>query len=597
MNKRPLQGTSNILELQENGYKSTVSAISEIIDNSIQAGSKNVTIVVICNTTVSSDEIEEILIIDDGEGMNKDVFNKALQMSSGTRSGAKSGLGKYGQGLPNASISQTKRVEVYTSQKGNILYNYIDLDEIHKSQEAFLPDIESVKAVNIPLVKAGKIDMPETGTIVRWVTPNRVKPKTAKTLKDHIIQEAGRIFRYYISGFNDGTVKYKTNISIKTFDFNGSNYALDEFRSVNSILPFDPMFLMKNSQMNELCKINSHPTSQIFDEPIKKIFNIDYNGKQVDTEVSIKISYVKKEERDKHGRNAGDASNPFGKAYLRRNLKHTSGYDNISIIRAGREIDAGSFGFVNDVSDNRNRWWSAEILVEPVLDHIIGIDNKKQQASNIKFLDTDELSDDDTHEVVRWISTFLHENIQTVKKIINSQNASSTKNKEKDGPSLPPGGTSEPGNNPAGSDTCNDNKVKKDLYKWIKDRYKDLSDNEILRSVEHAIAIRDHHIFINQDLGDTKLYNYSVFGTKVLIEINHEHAFYKYFLHEIEESSTLDDPNEDKLLRSFRLLIGSMVNADIVNKTNDQSLLNDRKKIRNRMAESLDEYITNLFSS
>jgi sensor histidine kinase regulating citrate/malate metabolism len=129
--KRPLMGTDNILELQDNGYKSTVSAISEIIDNSIQANAKNVDIIIIKNTTRAEEEIDEILISDDGDGMDESIFNKALQMSSGSRSKAKTGLGKYGQGLPNSSISQTKRVEVYTVQNGNILYNHIDLNEIY----------------------------------------------------------------------------------------------------------------------------------------------------------------------------------------------------------------------------------------------------------------------------------------------------------------------------------------------------------------------------------------------------------------------------------------------------------------------------------
>ena len=61
---RPLMGTDNILELQDNGYKSTVSAISEIIDNSIQANAKNIDIIIIKNTTKIEDEIEEILISD-----------------------------------------------------------------------------------------------------------------------------------------------------------------------------------------------------------------------------------------------------------------------------------------------------------------------------------------------------------------------------------------------------------------------------------------------------------------------------------------------------------------------------------------------------
>jgi DNA mismatch repair ATPase MutL len=99
---RPLMGTDNILELQDNGYKSTVSAISEIIDNSIQANAKNIDIIIIKNTTKTEDEIDEILISDNGDGMNQETFNKALQMSAGSRSKAKAGLGKYGQGLPNS---------------------------------------------------------------------------------------------------------------------------------------------------------------------------------------------------------------------------------------------------------------------------------------------------------------------------------------------------------------------------------------------------------------------------------------------------------------------------------------------------------------
>ena len=41
-NRRALMGTNNILELQEHFYKNTVSSIVEIIDNSIQANTKNI---------------------------------------------------------------------------------------------------------------------------------------------------------------------------------------------------------------------------------------------------------------------------------------------------------------------------------------------------------------------------------------------------------------------------------------------------------------------------------------------------------------------------------------------------------------------------
>lgn len=112
---------------------------------------------------------------------------------------------------------------------------------------------------------------PSTGTIVRWVKPNRVKPKTAKTLVLHIEEIAGRTFRYFINEFTDkvGT-KYKSNISVQVFDFNGKNFEPNSFSTIKSIKPFDPMFLMEETQMNKLFPESIHPTSELYKEPIKK---------------------------------------------------------------------------------------------------------------------------------------------------------------------------------------------------------------------------------------------------------------------------------------------------------------------------------------
>lgn len=598
-NKRPLMGTDNILELQDNGYKSTVSALSEIIDNSIQANAKNIDIVLIRNTTRDFDEIDEILIIDDGDGMDESTFDKALQMSSGSRSNAKSGLGKYGQGLPNSSISQTKRVEVYTMQNGNILYNHIDLNEIYESKEAYLPDTEKRNEIDIPIIKSKKILPPTTGTIVRWVNPNRVKPKTARTLALHIEEIAGRIFRYFINGYVDKNgVAYKANISVQVFDFNGKNFEPNSFSSIKSIKPFDPMFLMADTQMNKLFPESNHPTSELYNEPIKKTFKVQYNGEKVDTVIEIKLSYCKKEERNRYGRNAG--GEPFGKKYLKRNMIGTMGYNNISIIREGREIDSGSYGFIGDVSNNTERWWSAEIIVEPIIDSIIGIDNKKQQAAEIKFLDkSEESSDSDTHEIIKWISLWLDENIKQVKKIVNEQNANDpgvgTSTKNVPAGKLLPGGKTEAGDPVDPGHEIDDEeskKIKEEFKKWIIERYPEISEKEVSEMVSYALSIRDNHIFIKSDLGDTQLYNYNVFGTKVLIEINYSHSFYRRFMQPFEE-----DPQQEKSLRSIRLLIGAMVNSEIVNKTQDKALLKDRRNIRNRMSESLDDYIEDLYLS
>ena len=130
-------------------------------------------------------------------------------------------------------------------------------------------------------------------------------------------------------------------------------------------------------------------------------------------------------------------------------------------------------------------------------------------------------------KIVRWISTWMAENIGQVMKLINKQNADSGGGGEDggNGPGLPPGGTSEPGDNPGDDDTTIDDETRKEFFMWIKDRYSEISDDNIWEMVDYALSIRDHHIFVTSDLGDTQLYEYNVFGTKVLIEINYETRF------------------------------------------------------------------------
>lgn len=587
-------GTSNILELQNNGYKSTVSAIAEIIDNSIQASANNIDIVIIRSTTRDQNEIEEILLIDDGVGMDEDTFSKALQISAGTRSKAKSGLGKYGMGLPNSSISQTKRVEVYSIQNNKKLFNYFDLDEIFESGEAFLPEIEEVVKVQIPIFESKKLKVSENGTIVRWVRPNKVIPKTAKTLSEHIEKIGGKIFRHLLNGFIDTDNKeFKVNINILVYDYNGETFELNGNLTRMKIKPFDPMFLMTNTQMSDQFSESIHPTSVLYPNECKKTFEIEYNNEKIKTTVEIKLSYCKKEERNRYGSLAG--STEFGKMYHRRNMINgaRSGYQNISIIRAGREIDCGDFGFINSVNET-DRWWSAEIIVTPEIDSIIGVDNKKQQASNIKYINKEWEDDGDAHEILRFISTYLFENIKTVRKEINQQNTtviSPGKGKEK-----PEGWDHEKGDNPKGADSDNDNdaqiEIRKDMFDWISERYPNLSDIENKRIIDYALGLRDHHIFIKSDLGESNLYSYKVFGTKVLIELNYEHSFYKNFVTQFES-----DVNNEKSLRSIRLLIGSMVNSEILNSSDDKNVLKYRRDFKFRLSTSLDDYISDLYGS
>ena len=58
--------------------------------------------------------LHEIAVLDNGSGMDATTLRMALQFGNGTRLDDRSGIGRFGMGLPNASISQAARVDIWT---------------------------------------------------------------------------------------------------------------------------------------------------------------------------------------------------------------------------------------------------------------------------------------------------------------------------------------------------------------------------------------------------------------------------------------------------------------------------------------------------
>src|SRR5258706_8299977 len=109
---------------RDSGYKGTASAISELVDNSIQAGATRIALSVVASTSDGEQNNIEVSVLDNGCGMDPFTLRQALRFGGSTRFGDRSGLGRYGMGLPNASLSQARRVTVYTwqspgGQRGN----------------------------------------------------------------------------------------------------------------------------------------------------------------------------------------------------------------------------------------------------------------------------------------------------------------------------------------------------------------------------------------------------------------------------------------------------------------------------------------------
>lgn len=100
------------------GYKNIESAVAEIIDNSVEANAKNIFVILREGIATSGRKVvTEIGFLDNGDGMSGDTLGKCLGIGASTRH-ARKGMGRFGVGLPQASLYACPEIEVYSWQNG-----------------------------------------------------------------------------------------------------------------------------------------------------------------------------------------------------------------------------------------------------------------------------------------------------------------------------------------------------------------------------------------------------------------------------------------------------------------------------------------------
>jgi hypothetical protein len=140
-------GTAFVRGIRDIGYKHTGTALDELIDNGYEAGAANVHVVLEDDGTKRKNAVTQIAVIDDGCGMIPEMIRVAMLWGGTDRENSRSGIGRFGYGLPSSCVSQGRRFEVYSAVDGGRPHmGVLDLD-----------DIEAGKYTNI----AGEIIVPE----------------------------------------------------------------------------------------------------------------------------------------------------------------------------------------------------------------------------------------------------------------------------------------------------------------------------------------------------------------------------------------------------------------------------------------------------
>ena len=268
--------------LRSSGYKDIESAVSEIIDNSVEADAKNVFVILKdkVNQNSGKKNICEIGFLDDGCGMDYDILGKCLGLGVSTRRERK-GMGRFGVGLPQASLYACPEVYVYSWQNGieNAKCVYLDINKVKEGTQTEIPD---PKAEELPKDYADYIqfndlyehyDFSKNGTLVIWKNCDRVQPKTISALKERLEFSIGQKFRYFI---------HDKKCSIKIF--NNSNKD-----TYSTVFPNDPLFLMEDNYALG----NPDKPKELFErgkgENLEPIFEPYKDG-----EVSVPVKYLDK---------------------------------------------------------------------------------------------------------------------------------------------------------------------------------------------------------------------------------------------------------------------------------------------------------------
>lgn len=153
-----------IESMRDIGY-SLETALADIVDNSITAGSSNIRLF------ASTDRASpQIAILDDGQGMDSDEILDAMRMGSRSplEERAQTDLGRFGLGLKTASFSQCRRLTLVSRKNGCESAAIWDFERVAETDE-WLVEIPD-KPEAIPWADR----LCESGTLVLWENLDRV---------------------------------------------------------------------------------------------------------------------------------------------------------------------------------------------------------------------------------------------------------------------------------------------------------------------------------------------------------------------------------------------------------------------------------------
>lgn len=334
--------------IRDIGYRHTGTAIDELIDNGIQAEADEVH-VVLGFEGGSDKKPDRLAVIDTGHGMDPAMIQLSMIWGGTHREDDRTGFGRYGYGLPSASVSQGKRYTVYSRTADGKWHKVtVDIDEIsagmYTNAEGRIV-VPAAVPVDLPKWLAEYLKEhfgPEGllhGTVVEIEKLDRLTWKTSASLERHLMEHFGITYRNFLR-----------EVDIRV---NGKR-----------VEPCDPLFLTPGFRYYDLDEDRAEAL------PPMTIEVKDRKG--VPQVVKGRFSYMSPTfQRKDKGKEKGGAENMNARFGVMRD------HNGIIVLRNGRQIDVITCPWMTFVNYDRN--WGVEIDFPAALDEEFSITTSKQQ--------------------------------------------------------------------------------------------------------------------------------------------------------------------------------------------------------------------------
>lgn len=157
-----------IVGLRDTGYEFE-TAVADIVDNSIAANAKQVDLWLAADLRGNI----RLMIVDDGDGMDRDGLKNAMRYGSRARPSAAS-LGKYGLGLKTASTAFCRRLSVVSRPNGTTAPLMATWDLMHVANAKKWSLLLNEDCDSEALERLDDIAPGRSGTVVVWDDVDRL---------------------------------------------------------------------------------------------------------------------------------------------------------------------------------------------------------------------------------------------------------------------------------------------------------------------------------------------------------------------------------------------------------------------------------------